>query len=110
MQNFPQASQKFELEAYKSPGNLDELRKTHVPFSGSPLQHPHDPKKVILVPDPYGTSPVYYEFKKSDIAYAEKLPNLVGLDGENVTMVRLWVKKLSVGTLCSPFLVEDLKK
>jgi inorganic pyrophosphatase len=107
--NFPQESRKFEIEAYKSPENLKELRKTHVPFSGSPGKHPYDPKKVILIPDPSSGSPFYYEFKSGDISYAEKLPNIVSLDGNTMTMVRLWVKKMSVGMLCSPFFVEDLK-
>jgi len=84
------------------------LRKTHVPFSGSPLKNPHDPKKVILVPDPYG-SPFYYEFKSDDITFVEKLPSIVNLEGETTTMVRFWVKKTSRGIVCTPFLVEETK-
>jgi hypothetical protein len=33
----------------------------------------------------------------------------VDLKGETVTMVRFWVKKMSVGTLCTPFVVEETK-
>ena len=80
--NFPQEVKKFEIEAYERPKNMKELKKTHVPFSGSPLKHPRDPKKVILVPDPYGSSPFYYEFKRDDVSFAEKLPNIVNLEGE----------------------------
>jgi inorganic pyrophosphatase len=39
----------------------------------------------------------------------EELPNIVNLDGETIKMVRIWVKKMSVGILCSPFLVEETK-
>ncbi len=108
--NLLRQSEKFEIEAYKKPGDLKELRKTHVPFSGSPSIHPYDPKKVILVPDPYSTSPFYYEFKSEDIAFIERLPNLVNFDGEALKMARLWVKKASVGVLCTPFLVEEIKR
>jgi len=107
--NFLQEVKKFEIEAYKPPKNLKELRKTHVPFSGSPLKHPYDPKKVILIPDPYRPNPLYYEFKTNDISFAEKLSNIVNLDGETITLVRFWVKKMSVGMLCTPFLVEETK-
>jgi inorganic pyrophosphatase len=107
--NFLQESKRFEIQAYKTPRNLTELRKTHVPFSGSPRKHPYDPKKVILIPDPSSSSLFYYEFKSGDISYAEKLPSIVSLDGDTMTMVRLWVKKMSVGMLCSPFFVEDIK-
>ena len=107
VKNFPQEIKKFEIETFERPKNLKELKRTHVPFSGSPLKHPLDPKKVILIPDPYNTSPFYYEFKSNDIAFAERLPNVVNLKGETVTMVRFWVKKMSVGTLCTPFVVEE---
>jgi hypothetical protein len=108
--NFPELLKKFELEAYKKPKNLKELRKTHVAFSGSLLKHPYDPKKVILVPDPYGGNPFYYEFNNNDIHYMEKLPSIVNVDGETVNMVRLWVKKMSIGILCTPFFVEETKE
>ena len=109
IKNFPQEVKKFEIEAYKRPKNLKDLKKTHLPFSGSPLRHPHDPKKVILVPDPYSSTFFYYEFKGDDVTYAEKLPSIVNLEGETITMARLWVKKMSVGMLCTPFLVEETK-
>ncbi len=107
--NFPQEVKKFEIETYAKPRNVKELKKTHVPFSGSPLNHPYDPKKVILVQDPYSGSPFYYEFRSDDITYAEKLPSVVNLDGETVTMVRFWVKKMALGVLCTPFRVEEIK-
>jgi hypothetical protein len=105
--NFPQQMKKFEIEACKKPEDLKELRKSHVPFSGAPHKHPYDPKKIILVPDPYSSIPFYYEFRSRDISFAEELPSIVNLDGETVKMARIWIKKMSVGLLCSPFLVED---
>lgn len=107
MTTFPQTAVKFEIQTYKKPRNLSELKKTHVPFSGSPKRHPLDSEKVILVIDPYSTHTFYYEFKASDITYAEELSNLVNLEGEVVAIVRIWVKKKSIGIRCAPFLVED---
>jgi inorganic pyrophosphatase len=109
IKSFPQEVKKFEIEAYKRPKNLKDLKKTHLPFSGSPIKHPYDPKKVILVPDPYSSTPFYYEFKGDDVTYAEKLPSIVNLEGKTIPMARLWVKKMSVGMLCTPFLVEETK-
>ncbi len=109
IKNFLQEIKRFEIETFKRPKNLEELKRTHVAFSRSPLKHPLDPKKVILIPDPYTSSPFYYEFKAEDVAFAEKLPSVVNLKGETVTMVRFWVKKMSVGTLCAPFVVEETK-
>lgn len=107
--NYPREVKKFEIDTYSLPRNLNELKKNYLPFSGSPLNHPHDPNKVILIPDPYSSFPFYYEFKSDDIAYAEKLPSIVTLKGETVTMVRFWVKKMSVAILCTPFRVEEIE-
>lgn len=106
--NFPQEVKKFEIESYEKPKDLRELKKTHVPFSGSPLKHPHDPKKVILVPDPYASSPFYYEFRSDDVTFVERLPSVVNLEGETTTVVRLWVKKMSRGIVYTPFIVEEI--
>ncbi len=108
--DFLEDAKKFEIEAYRRPKGLKELRRTHVPFSGSPLMHPYDSKKVVLVPDPYSSHPFYYEFKSADISFVEELPSISNAEGRTITMVRIWVKKTSLGILCSPFLVEETKR
>lgn len=106
-ESYPQEALRFEIQAYKKPKDFRSLRKTHVCFSGSPKKHPYDSDKVILVADPFSAHNLYYEFKKANISFVEELPNLVNEDGEAITMVRVWVKKMSVGIRCSPFIVED---
>lgn len=106
-ESYLQEALEFHIQAYKKPKNIHILKETHVPFSGSPKKHPYDTDKVILVADPFSTHTVYYEFKKDDISYVEELPNLVNLEGETITMVRVWVKKMSMAIRCSPFIVED---
>jgi hypothetical protein len=108
-ERYPQEAVKFEIAAYKKPKDIRSLKETHVAFSGSPKKHPYNPAMVILVADPFSTNNHYYEFKKDDISYAEELPNLVNPDGDTITMVRVWVKKMSVGIRCAPFIVEDLR-
>jgi hypothetical protein len=80
---------KFEIQTYRPPKDRKTLRTTHVAFSGSPQRHPYDANN------------------KDDIAYVEELPNIVNLDGDTITMVRVWIKKMSIGMRCSPFIVED---
>ena len=107
MTNFPQATVKFEIQTYIKPKNLSALKKTHVAFTGSPQRHPYDSDKVILVVDPYSSNTFYYEFKMDDVAFVEELPNLVNIDGEAISTARIWVKKMSIGVRCSPFVVEE---
>lgn len=105
-----QKAEKFEIQAYKRPSDPKRLSESHVSFDGSPHKHPHDPDKVILVADPFSASTFYYEFHKGDIAFAEERPSIINLDQEAVSMVRIWVKKGSVGIRCSPFMVADLSR
>ena len=109
-ESYPQEAVKFQIQAYKKPKNISMLKDTHVAFSGSPNKHPYNSDKVILIIDPFSTNNFYYEFNKEDISYVEELPNLVNLEGETITMVRVWVKKMSLGIRCSPFIVEDTGK
>ncbi len=105
---FLQKAQKLDIEAYKKPKDWKGLSKTHVPYSGSPRKHPYDTNKVILVADPFSTNTFYYEFNIRDIEFIEDLPNMVNIEGDAVTMVRIWIKKKSIGVRCTPFVVEDI--
>jgi inorganic pyrophosphatase len=105
--NLQKVAEKFEIQAYKRPRDIKELRKTHVPFSGSPQKHPHDRSRVILISDPYSTYASFFEFFKQDISYVEELPNLVSMEGETILMVRIWVKKRSIAVRSTAFVVED---
>jgi len=106
---FPSRFEKFEIQAFQKPKDFKALKKNHVPFSGSPHRHPHDAGKIILITDPFSSNTIYYEFKTEDIDYLEELSNLVDTRGKTISMVRIWVKKLSVGIRCAPFLVEDIE-
>ncbi|PIE71863.1 MAG: inorganic pyrophosphatase Ppa [Deltaproteobacteria bacterium] len=106
--HFLQRAPRIEIQAYRPPPEIGSLRKTHVPFTGSPRKHPLDPEKVILIADPYSTQPFYYEFFAADIAYAEELPSIVNMDGETIPIARIWVKMHRVGIKCIPFRVEAL--
>lgn len=102
-----QEPKKLEIQLYESIRKIKDLRKTHVPFSGSPCKHPYDSEKFILIVDPYSSNTFYYEFDNEDVEYVEELPNVVNIDGEAVNMVLVWVKKNSIAQRCIPFKVQD---
>ena len=106
VKKFLQEPKNLQLQPYKKSKADKDLRKSHVPFSGSPHKHPYDNKKFILIADPYCTS-VFYEFENKDVDYAEELPSIVNIDGETVNMILIWVKKDSVALRCSPFIVNN---
>jgi len=101
-------TEKFEIQAYRAPRSKGpELRKTHVPFAGSPLRHPHDENKVLLVTDPHNVCVSWLEFATRDISYAEKLANVTNADGETVPMVRFWLRKGATAIRSTAFVIEE---
>jgi inorganic pyrophosphatase len=104
-----QKAEKLELQVYKKPKIFKEIMKSHVSFTGSLQKHPYRAEQIILVTDPFSANTYYYEFKSKDISYVEELPNLTDPEGNTIPMVRIWLKKKSIGIRCTPFIVEDTK-
>jgi inorganic pyrophosphatase len=104
-----QEMHRFEIQAYRKPTDVRELRNTHVAFSGSLRKHHQESDKIILVSDPYSANTFYYEFAAEHISYAEELPNLVTPEGEAIRMVRIWVKKGCIAVRSTPFVVADTR-
>jgi hypothetical protein len=98
----------FEITRFKKPHDIKSLKKNHVAFSGSPRKHPYDPYRIILMVDPGSNDNHYLEFNVDDISFVEELPNIVTLDEEVIPIVRLWVRRGSIGIRSIPFWVEDL--
>ncbi|SMC97552.1 inorganic pyrophosphatase [Desulfocicer vacuolatum DSM 3385] len=105
--NLVELKEKFEIQTYQKPQNVD--KHNHIPFSGSPKKHPTNKSKVILIADPFTPNTFYYEFNIQDIAFAEELASITNLEGESMSMARIWVKKQSVGVRCTPFIVDVIK-
>ncbi len=104
-----ESSREFEIQTYKKPEDIRQMNLTHVSFSGTPLHHPYDNEKVVLLVDPFSSNTLYYEFFSKDISYAEHLENIVDPEGKTLSIVRIWVKKKSIGIRCTPFIVEDTR-
>ncbi len=109
LRNFPEAVKEFAIQIHKKPENIEVLSQTHVSFTGTPQKHQHDPDKVILVIDPYSSNVSYYEFHTGDISFVEELNNSVDMEGRVIPIMRLWVKKKSIGIHCTPFMVADTR-
>ena len=105
-----QQKTKFEIQTYKKPDNFKLLRNTHIAFTGSPQKHPTDSDKIIIIVDPYCHNTFYYEFNTDSISYVEEQPSIADINGDIITMARIWVKKDTVGIRCTPFIVNEIKR
>ncbi len=95
---------RYQVEPYRA--TPEKLRQVAVAFTGSPRSDP-DPGKLLLLNDPFSQQAFFYEFRASDILYAEEAPSLVLADGSTMAMVRLWVRKGVTGLKIVPFHVQD---
>lgn len=107
IKTFLEKANKFELDAYRK---FPHLVRDYVAFTGVPQKHPFREDRILLIADPVSTQAFYYEFALSDVEGVEMLPKLVTLEGESVTMARLWVKKGSIGIRSTPFVVQDTSR
>jgi hypothetical protein len=98
---------KYEIDIYKKP---PDFIANHVSFTGMPEKHPYDAEKIVLIVDPLSTNISYYEFATADVEGVEELPSQVTVDGKSIRVVRIWVRKGSVGVRSTPFVVEDTVK
>lgn len=92
------------IQKYNDP---DQLHKDAVPYIGQPKQHKDSHDKVYLRLDYLSGHGVMIEFKTSDILYAEDYNTISQKDGAAIRLVKLWVKKGSLGIKLEPFYVND---
>ncbi|RKX77589.1 MAG: hypothetical protein DRP87_08715 [Spirochaetes bacterium] len=90
----------FEIELYDVHKGL---KKDCVAFTGTPRKHPYDNEKMILILDPFSSDTIFFEFKIEDIADVEYMPSIATESGKSLKMVKIWVKKGSLGIKYEPF-------
>jgi hypothetical protein len=81
-----------------------------VSFTGSPMQHPSDNSKFLLICDPLSDHTDFIEFTKSDLVYIEELPSISTKNGENVIFSKIWIKIGAMALRFEPFIVARTKE
>lgn len=81
--------------------------KDAVAFSGTLRKHPNDHEKCILFAEPSGSEPAILEFRKADIKAVEEMPSLVDETGHSRPVMRLWIRRGSLGVRYEPFEVDE---
>ncbi|THB77961.1 MAG: inorganic pyrophosphatase Ppa [Desulfobacteraceae bacterium] len=106
--HFLELKERLEIQKYVKPINVS--REDMVSFSGSPRKHPYDPSRVIIIADPFSENTFYYEFNIDDIVFVEDLSSISNLEGETVSMVRVWIRKKSIALRSIPFVVDTVTR
>lgn len=98
--------------------DYDNVKKENcVSFTGSPIKHPYDEEKFILISDPLSDHTQFFEFHKKDVLFVEELSSLTTKEGESLQLTIIWIKIGVVALRYEPFVVgktnaiiESLKK
>ena len=96
-----------EMEKYK---DHKILEKDAFPFVGQLKKHSKDKEKIFLRPDPSNQTSALIEFNTKDVLFAEDVSTISGEDGESYRLVKVWVKKGSIGIRLEAFTVADYSK
>lgn len=81
-----------EIIKYKA---STDYEKECISISGNPRKHPYDSKRLILILESHDDKTIFHDFKLTDIAHIEELPNISTGQGGSLRQIQLWVKKNS---------------
>ncbi len=93
-----------EIGKYSDPARLS---KEAIPFIGQPKQSKTDPDKVYVRLNPLTSNGALLEFKTKDVVYAENVKTVSQKNGDVFQIVKIWIRKGSIGIKLEPFSVHD---
>ncbi len=86
--------------------NLENFSKDEsVSFTGSPIHHPYDNSKFMLITDPLSEHTSFYEFSKVDVISVENLSSILSTKGESIHIIKVWIKTGVLALRYEPFIV-----
>jgi hypothetical protein len=101
--------QLYEITRYKSGAPQDA-----VAFTGTVRKHPYDADKCLLLADAplsasagAGATPAILEFRKADVLGMEELATPVDVSGHSRQVLKLWIRRGSLGLRYEPFEVDE---
>lgn len=93
-----------QLQKYSEP---TRLANEAVPFIGQPKRHESEPNKIFLRLNPLSSNGAILEFKTDDVVFAENVKTVSHKDGRAFQIVKIWIRKGSIGIKLEPFSVQD---
>jgi hypothetical protein len=86
------------------------LSKDALPYIGQPKQNSSDPDKIYIRLNPLSNNGAILEFKTKDVVYAENVKTVSQSDGRAFQIVKVWIRKGSIGIKLEPFSVQDFSE
>ncbi len=92
------------IQKYSEP---NRLANEAIPYIGQPKQRKAEPEKIYLRLNPLSSNGAILEFKTEDIVFAENVKTVSQKDGAAFQIVKIWIRKGSIGIKLEPFSVLD---
>ncbi len=96
-----------ELEKYRDP---NRLLKEAIPYIGQPKQQESNPDKIYVRLNPLSSNGAFLEFKTKDVVFAENVKTVSQNDGTAFNIIKIWIRKGSIGIKMEPFSVMDFSE
>lgn len=96
-----------KLGKYNDP---NRLLKEAIPFIGQPKQQETQPDKIYIRLNPMSSNGAFLEFKTKDVVFAENVKTVTQNDGTAFNIVKIWIRKGSIGIKMEPFSVMDFSE
>ncbi len=95
------------LDKYSDP---TRLLKDAIPYIGQPKKHKTDQDKIFLRLNPLSSNGAILEFQTNDIVFAENVKTVSQKDGTAFQIIKIWIRKGSIGIKLEPFAVQDFSE
>lgn len=92
----------FELQKYKSSNSINDS----VIIVGAPFINPVKSDKIIISPSIFSETKIFYEFDIKDVITWEEIDKIVNSKGTTITLIKLYVKKGTIGIRYEPVLFQ----
>lgn len=92
------------LEKYS---NVAVLKQKAVQYVGTPKKNSENTDRIFLRTDPSASDGSLLEFRIGDVLYVEEMETITTKEGGASVLMKLWIKKGSVGVKLEPFIVES---
>ncbi|HPC38994.1 MAG TPA: hypothetical protein PLF21_06750 [Exilispira sp.] len=92
----------FDLQKYKTTNSINDS----VVIVGTPFISPTKKDKIVISPTLFSDNKIFYEFDIKDVITWEELDKIVNSNGTAITLIKLYIKKGTVGLKYEPILFK----
>ncbi|MCR4422363.1 MAG: hypothetical protein NUV32_07835 [Exilispira sp.] len=92
----------FDLQKYKTNNSINDA----LIIVGAPFISPIKKDKIVISPTLFSENKIFYEFDMKDIITWEEIDKIVNSKGTTITLIKLYIKKGTIGIRYEPVLFQ----